>query len=372
MLLQDLKAGIDDPLTGAELVAAFFGTDKGIFGRCDDSSGRIGDIFRFEAKELFTEYASRCGDKEKIAKIILRLNRTDDYGIRDKLVACAGECLPETVIRSMISEFQKRAGKEEDERKKCHHLRLVESLARQIKDARLFEETRREAWGELSTAAFIDIAEVYLESGEVETAYSWIMKIPQGETFQADERDQLLLEIYRQQGNTEKLTNLLYRRFRACHSVNSLQKLLEVIGHDQRDEVIAAETALILKSTTFKESDAGFMITTGKIDAAETYLLGRAEQLNGDHYGSLLPLAETMASENRNLAASLLYRSLLLSILKRGHTKAYPYGIRYLKKLDKLSETITDWQNFDNHKVFKAQILLTHGRKRSFWSKYER
>ena len=99
--------------------------------------------------------------------------------------------------------------------------------------------------------------------------------------------------------------------------------------------------------------------------------LGRAEQLDGDHYGSLLSLAKAMESESRNLVASLMYRSLLISILERGYTKAYPHGIRYLMKLDKLAEAIIDWKKFINHEAFKDQILQAQGRKRSFWSKYE-
>ena len=78
-----------------------------------------------------------------------------------------------------------------------------------------------------------------------------------------------------------------------------------------------------------------------------------------------------MASENRHLAASLIYRSLLISILERAYTKAYPHGVRYLKKLDELALSIMQWRKFDTHEMFKDQIYLAHGRKRSFWSKYE-
>ncbi|MBE0584658.1 MAG: hypothetical protein IH612_12990, partial [Desulfofustis sp.] len=79
MLLQDVKAGVADPLTGVEFVAAFYEADSTIFEMCDDSSGTIGDVFRSDAKELFVEYASRCADKDKIAGIILKLNCTDNY-----------------------------------------------------------------------------------------------------------------------------------------------------------------------------------------------------------------------------------------------------------------------------------------------------
>ncbi len=131
MLLQDLKSGVDDPLTGIELVAAFYEADSSIFEMCDDSSGNIGDIFRYDAKELFVDYASRCNDKEKIADIILKVNQKDNYGIRDTLIDCAGECLPEDVIRTMIITLQKWADKENDEYGKRHHLRSIESPARQ-------------------------------------------------------------------------------------------------------------------------------------------------------------------------------------------------------------------------------------------------
>lgn len=76
-----------------------------------------------------------------------------------------------------------------------------------------------------------------------------------------------------------------------------------------------------------------------------------------------------MEAENRHLVASLMYRSLLISILERGYTKAYPHGIRYLKKLDKLATSVTDWKEFNHHEAFKGQLIEAHGRKRSFWSK---
>lgn len=370
IMLQDLRVGVSDPLTGAELVAAFYEADNTIFEMCDDSSGHIGDAFRYEAKELFVDYAARCTEKGKIADIILLVNQKDDYGIRDTLIDCAGECLPEEAIRSMIATLQKWAAKEKDEYGKRHHLSSIESLARQIKDAELFEKTRITSRGELSTASLIDIARVYLESGDIETAHSWLKKISAGETFMASERDQVLLEIYQKQGDTEKLTELQYKKFRNYHSIDTLEGLLDIIGHDKRDRVINDEVGYILESDRFRESDAEFLIAVGRIDEAETYLLKRVDRFDGDRYVSLISLAGAMESESRYLAASLIYRSLLLSILERGYTRAYPHGVRYLKKLDKLTTTISDWKQFNHHETFKKQIVQAHGRKRSFWSKY--
>ncbi len=352
-LLQDLKAGVSDPLTGVELVASFYKTDKGTLGHCDDSSGHVGDIYRFSAQELFIEYASRCTDKKKITKILIKLNKKDDFGVRDSLIDCAGKYLPEPDIRFMIKEFQKLTKKENDEYNRRHYYHLIESLALQIKDAKLFEQTRILSRGKLSTAAYIDISRVYFKSGDTQTALVWIEKIPENKTYQDYERNKLLIEIYKELGEEEKLTEILYKQFRSFRSLDTLQKILAVIGKDKKDEVVAKELLIINDQKIFSYTDTAFMIAIGKMDETETYVLERADQLNGNFYDSLLSLVKKMESEDRNLVTSILYRSLLDSILERGYTKAYPHGVRYLKKLDTLAIFITDWKNFDDHESYK-------------------
>ena len=371
MLLQDLKAGVADPVKGVELVAAFYETDESVFGRCDDSSGHVGDVFRFDAKTLFVDYASKCEDKAKVASILLKLNQQDSYGVRDVLIDCASDCLPEPMIRDVIAALQDLADKETEEYGKRHYLRLIESLARQIKDARLFEKKRIAAWGGLSTAACVDVAHVYLESDDTQTAQAWLDKIPMDETFQAHERDQLQIDVYRKQGNTPKLAESLHKKFRLHHSTDALGALLNVIGEDKREKVIADEVALILESSGLRAPDAAFLVAVGRIDEAEEYLLDRAELLDGDNYPRLLSLADSMVSNKRHLAASLIYRCLLMSILQRGSSKAYSHAVRYLKKLDKIASEVDDWTTFADHEAFQQQLHEAHGRKRSFWSRYQ-
>lgn len=370
-LLQDLKAGVHDPDKGVALMASFYETDKGTLGICDDSSGYIGDIYRYDARDLFVEYASRSQEKEKIADLIVKLNQDDGFGIRDALMDCAIQFLPETVIRTMIKTLQKLGTLEQEEYKKRHSIHLVESLARQVKDAPLFEKTRIDSCGTLSTTAYIDIARVYFESGDAPKALSWIDNIPEKETYQAYERDRLLVEIYKQLKMSEKLAQLLYRMFKSHRSIESLQELLSVIGEHQQEKIIEEEVGAILGQDKLRDSDASFLISVGRLDDAEEYLQARADQLGGSFYSSLIPLAETMEKGSRSLTASIIYRKLLDSILERGYTKAYPHGIRYLKKLDQLEEKITDWRNFKNHEAYKNTLRQSHGRKASFWSKYD-
>lgn len=370
-LLADLEAGIDDPCMGAQLVAAFYETDKKTLGSCDDSSGHVGDVYRYAAPRLFVGYASRCQDKDRLLDLVLKLNRDDDYGVRDALVDCAAEYLGEPGIRVMISRFEDLADKESDEHTKRHWLGLVESLARQIKDAPLFERARIASWDKLSTAACVDIARVYLESGDPRIALSWLERIPADETFKDYERDELLSEVYDRLGETEKQKDVAWRIFRRHRSADSLRTLLGVIGDEEREAVIAGETVAILEKSALSVSDAAFLVEVGRIDEAADYLLGRVGQLDGDFYEGLVPLAKNLEAKGRALAATVIYRALLDSILRRGQTKTYSHGARYLKKLDKLTESISDWGGLDDHSAYAQHLRQKHGRKSSFWSRYE-
>ncbi len=370
-LLGDIRVVVKDPVQGVELVASFFETDKGTLGRCDDSSGHVGDVYRFSASDLFGEFASNCADKKWLVNLLLKVNRVDDYGVRDRLIDHAVAYLPEPDIRKMISRLQALADRECDEYKKRHWLRLIESLADQIKDAELFEKTRLASWGKPSTAACVDIARVYLKSGNADSALSWMERIPEDGTFMEDERDQLLLDIHGARGEKEKQIHVAWQMFQRRRSTGSLRRLLAFIGEEKRDAVVAGEVAKILDDENLSLTDARFLIKSGRYDDAERYLIERADQLDGDLYDFLLPLAETMESEQRALAASLIYRALLDSILRRGQTKTYHHGVRYLKRLDGLEGSVPDWRGLEDHHSYHERLRLKHGRKTSFWSRYE-
>ena len=51
-LLQQIEGQVEDAQAGCTLVADFYITDHSVFGRCDDSSGHVGDVYRYDACEL--------------------------------------------------------------------------------------------------------------------------------------------------------------------------------------------------------------------------------------------------------------------------------------------------------------------------------
>ncbi len=372
-MLMILKEGDLEPHTGVELVASFFRSDGKILEACDDSNGSIGDVFRIDACELFVQYASMCRDKEWLADLLFDIQRDDDYGVRDCLIDAGSKFLPEEIIRSLIERFWKLADSETDKIEKRHWLFPIESLARQIRDAALYERTVTTfSEGEPGVDACLRIAEVNLEAGDPGTALSWLQRVPLDETFEEDQRDDLLLKVHKALGNRKEAAETAWRIFRRYRTDDTLKILTENIGPHDRTQLLEDETRLIMRSNELSYRDAHFLISLGRVEEAASYLLARSSQIDGNYYTNVLPLAELMEELGQTLTSTVLYRSLLESILARAISKYYTHGVRYLKKLDALAPRIDNWRDVENHDLYSQSLRRQHARKSAFWERYER
>jgi len=371
VILATLHEGVDDPRVGLELVGEFFACDHAVFERCDDSSGLIGDVFRYDARNLFVAYASKCTDKSLVCDLLLRLYEHDDYGVRTELVAKASEFLPQKELCALAAELWERAkGEPPDSYEAGKWWIGVELLARQMGDPGLFEKAKLTANPELSSPMCMQIAEVYLENDDPEMALFWMERVPSMDRCRVDARDRLLYSIYERLGDREKMTETAWRLFRNCRSRSTLDMLLQALGESERERVIEEQVEPIMGSATLSYDDAAFLVDMGRLDDAEEYLFSHRDRLDGDLYQFLLPLAKVLEEGGRSLGATLVYRSLLESILDRAQSRYYHHGVRYLRKLDALSPALKDWRGLPPHEEYKENLLEDHGRKRSFWSKY--
>lgn len=371
-ILEDIRSGVPNPAQGAELVASFFECDKAVFERCDDSSGIVGDVFRLRARDLFVLHAAKCADKARLADRLFKLYGQDDYGVRGCLLDQAAEFLPSEELRQLAERFWEGSKQEpKDSFGGSHWLLGVEALAGQLKDPVLFEKARLTAWPKMSPAACLDIARAYLTADDARTALNWVEKVPEQESFNSWERDELLLAIHQRLGNQEKAEDTVWRLFRRSRGETSLKQLLSVIGEGERGQVIQGESTLIREAKALSYSDATFLLKVGKVAEAESYLMGHHSEINGDRYDSVLPLAEDLERQGRPLVATVLYRALLDSILRRGQSTIYHHAVRYLRKLDTLANGVGAWGDVQPHEAYKEGLRQSHGRKSSFWGKYQ-
>lgn len=216
----------------------------------------------------------------------------------------------------------------------------------------------------------MDIASTYFKSGDASKALEWIHRVPQDEGFQAAERDELLLKIFMKLKQKKEQEKVAWRMFRRRRSQSTLKRLLDVIGQEKREEVIAESLEEIVNESSLSHSSADFIIAIDRLDDAEKYLMDRKDQLDGNRYPSMLSFVEAMENSQRHYAASIIYRALIDSVLARAKSVYYHHGIRYLKKLVKLSNKVDEWHSSQNHGEYLESLRKDHFRKRAFWAKY--
>ncbi len=371
-LLDDLEEVNPEPCLGMALVSSFLETDKAIFGNCDDSSGHISDVYRYGARSLFAQFASRCPDKKKVLDLLIKTYSDDPYSVREGLIKKSLQMLGKDEAKNAIDLFEILADTEADEYRKRHFQRAIESLASQTGDAELFEKVRLESKQEPGISSCLDIARVYLQSGDPKKALEWVNRIPSHETFMDRERNDLLQKIYEKLGDSGKQAEMAWLNFRTLRCLNTLENLIKVIGEEKREQVIEDEASMIIDEDKVDYSDIQFLIDVRRFDEAEICILAKAgtRNLDGQYYYTLLPLARAMESEGRMLAASVIYRALLESILDRKYYKAYVHAAKYLRKLDTLALEIEDWEDLGEHGMYHGWLHQVHGKKSSFWKHY--
>ena len=370
--LEQLKKSIQDPQAGVETLIDFYKRDAEIFERCDDSYGNVGDVFRITAAQMFTDYASQCADKEKIADQVLTLQDDDDYGVRDILIDKVSHFLDKRVIERLIDKLEQRVLAGQDIISQRPWLSMIESLTRQIKDGALFERTRERNWQGLNSRAYIEIAKVYFAARDASTAYDRLQKAAECGAKDEYEYAELFRDVCRALGKRAEVDNISWDIFRRHRCLETLNELISQIGEDKRTEIIYKEVDLIMAAKEFSITDAQFLLDVGEDQCAQDYVIARREQLDGEQYYHLPPLAENLETKGLFLAAVLIYRALLEANLSRALSKYYSHGVRYLRRLEALADHISDWCGIEPHVEYAQEIRQQHGRKPAFWTKYDR
>lgn len=369
--LEQLKEEVRDPQIAVEALVDFYKRDAEIFERCDDSYGNVGDVFRITAAEMFAEYARQCGDKKKIADQILALQEDSDYGVRDILIDKVSYFLDKRGIERLITLLEQKVSAGQDIISQRPWLRMIESLARQIKDGALFERTRQRNWQGLNSRAYIELAKVYFDSGDALTAYDRLQKAAECGAKDEYEYAELFRDVCRALGKSEEVDRISWDIFRRCRCAETLDELISQIGKDKRDETIYKEVDLIMAVKEFSVTDAQFLLTVGQTDCAQDYIVERRNQLDGEQHYSLAPLAEELEAKGLYLAAVVVYRALLEGNLAKALSKYYSHGVRYLRRLDALVNQVSDWAGIEPHVDYAQKIKQQHSCKPAFWAKYE-
>jgi hypothetical protein len=132
-----------------------------------------------------------------VLELLIKLYKEDDFSVRGRLIDHTVQMIGVEETLNAIHIFEMLEEQETEDYQKFHYHIAILSLARQTYNPQLFEKTMLKRQPDPGGASILDIAEVYLASGEPNTALEWMGKIPEGDIFMADKRDELLLQIYK-------------------------------------------------------------------------------------------------------------------------------------------------------------------------------
>ncbi len=363
-----LAASTVDASTGFALAVEFIECDEQIMECCDDSDGEVGNVFTGCLTDLFHAYAKDLAERDLVMESLITLTEHDQYGVRGTLVEGAHKSLSEEEMQTLVVRLKAMIDAASEEKSHYRKRLMIQSLAKQLGNTVLYEETTRKMYGELSEESLLTLAHLHIAHQEYDAALKRLEGISEG---YHNKRNELEREIHRRLGNREQLIALQKEAFDHSKRKEDFEALIAVAGEELREQFLASEIARIEASEELQLTDLRFLVDTRLFESAERYLLSRADQINGDQYFSLLPMAELLFINGCLLASTLLYRKLLESILRRGYSRAYGYGVEYLCILDDLDMRTTEWRGLKEHSVFKAALYAQHKQKQSFWAQYK-
>lgn len=384
LALQSLGQLEIEPRKGFELVCGFYETDDAVYGNCDDSSGTIGDLYKYEARDLLIQFGYQCADSDWLAEEVFELNQTNNYGVRDGILTAACEFLPESEVRKLIDRYCALAAEADESRDlneesswnfpgRCFWDAASE-LAAGINDGPLHEMTYTSTWGgkPLNSAGWNTVASVYLSAGDPKTALKKLENIGADATFQQYETEELRIAAHQAIGNKadrKKIVSILRKRLFASPSAATVAKLDEYLEPPERKSIVDELVSRYVNDEELSLSFLDFALSEFDVEIAESYLLKRSDQIDGERYYNLARLAKLFAEKNSPLSATLVFRALADSILQRGISKNYKIAVGYINRAAKLAIKISDWQNHLDHTAYLETLRTNHARKSAFWSK---
>lgn len=365
-LLHDLSHSVHDGFNGFRLTCLFIENDHHVFNNTHDD-GTFSRIFQEDAVNMLVRYGSECTDKEWLCHQLFRLYDEDQIGARWNIFDGAAEYISEEKVRQLIERLQSATKSNPGHEEKW--LFAVETLAKQIGDFDIFEKARLAGSSTLSTADICEIAGLRLDAGDASGALTLLKKVDAIRNRQT-EYNKLLLAVYKALDMRDEETAQSWKLFKSVRSEENFEALLQAIGQSERETVIENEMPDIFAKHGVTYTDAHFLLNGKRFDEAEKYLWQHEVPLKRGLYANILPLAQAMEAQERYLICSVLYRVVLDELLREGYTKSYHHGVTYLRKLDAMSDKITDWKHVEPHTDYLAHIRTLHSRKGSFWSQY--
>ncbi len=371
---------IDAP-AAAERLCRLIRLAPGVLQRVDDSNGRFDDIFRTAVTDLGAVWGlMESPDAKAIAGEVLALVQNDPYGVCDTLVAEAAPALgPEGLAelvqraRSALAELDEAGPSRSPDGGRYRLLQALCDVADASGDVDGYIAVQMSDRG-----VQIDvngIASRLIDARRAVEALTWLDDGAPGRRPIGDpspslewERDRLRIKALLQLGRKPEAQSVRWRLFEQTLSVDVLRAYLRALP-DFEDDAALDRAFAIAAAHPDATAALSFLTTWPNLRAAATLALDRESELDGRDYHALNAAAEILADAHP-LAATVVRRRMIDSVLERAASPSYAYAAKNLAACAQLAADI-DWtgSQWPSHADYVADLIARHGRKDGFWSK---
>lgn len=361
-----------NPPAALALFEAFIEADAAWFDRVDDSDGVIGDAVRAACRH-WLQAAARCETPRDVwPERLLKLYEADQYGARDELLRRADLLIDEPAQRGLVARLDSQlaqvlAASPRGESPPIDVFRIsgaLSLLAESLRDPDIMVRASLRYSPNPNPVQRQGFAQAYLDADRPADALAWLQD--SGDHLD-DSRQGLLAEALERLGRFAESSPIRQRMFERTLTDFYLQRWMEHLPEAARPEAVAHARELALRHDDLTAA-ATLLLQLGDPAVAEARLLAEPGRIDGNHYGSLVPLAKALRAHECPRGETVVYRALLKGILDRAYARAYGHAARYWSRLRDIADGGLGLLPLQSHEDFEAEIRARHGRKAAFWA----
>ncbi|HYH40267.1 MAG TPA: hypothetical protein VD860_18750 [Azospirillum sp.] len=355
------------PHRAADLLERFLRLDAGVFARCDDADGLIGDVFRHAVADCGRAWAAVPDrDPRRVAERVFDLFAGNDCGVRDDLVPAFRDALGPIGLDALEGLIRHRLGALAADPGSWREAELIRVLI-EIADARgdldgfiaLHEMAGTEA------IAVNGICERLAAAGRLEEALARAERAEVPDWRRGD-IDRLRIGLLHRLGRLAQAQAQRRALFARTLSPTVLEDFLEALPAAERPAALADAVALARGHADVH--GALELLVRHDLAAAAALVRERVQDVNPQLYRVLRPAAERLAGAPP-LAAVLLRRRLADGVLDQGQAAAYGYAVMDLEAAERLSGAVADWAGHPPADAYRRDLAARHRQKRGFWER---
>jgi hypothetical protein len=380
-----------DAAEALDLLWRFMVLANSIFDRCDDSNGTVTAVFQTACRDLGDLALAAKVDPAVLAEQAYRALTENECGQYDGLIAVLARALGPSGLdhlkQHILKLSQEPVPKPRDEDRKVigwgmngplysddlaerHRQSVVRLALEAIADAQGDVDGFIAQQGERARhvpSVAVEIARRLLAAGRAKEAWAAINAVDQDRPgWIPFEWEQIRIEVLEALGRADEAQAFRWACFEHSLHPEHLRSYLKRLP--DFDDLEAEERAIAHALAHPSVHHAlGFLMAWQAFDQTARLVLTRADELNGDFYEILAPVASALETKHP-LAATVLRRALIDFALEQNRTKRYQHAARHLEECESLADRIEDFGSFDTHEAYVKRLKAHHGRKSSFWS----